>query len=55
MAVVTAYMLLGFVREFYTPEYADVAPIGDWLKFVFFQDPYGSEDITADIDVDIPA
>ena len=55
MAVVTAYMFLGFVREFYTPEYADVAPMGDWLKFVFFQDPYGSEDITADIDVDIPA
>lgn len=55
MVFVTAYMFLGFVREFYTPEYAEMAPLGDWLKFVFFKDPYNSEDIQIDVDVDIPA
>ena len=53
MTCIMVYMMLPFVREYYKPAYAEMAPLTAWLLFVFWMDPYDdAEDL--DVDIDIP-
>lgn len=40
MCVVILTMLLGKVREFFTPAYADPVGLKDWLWYILYQDPF---------------
>ena len=53
MACIMAYMMLPFVREYYKPPYAEMAPLTSWLLFVFWIDPYNDADELG-MDIDIP-
>ncbi|HIJ00597.1 MAG: hypothetical protein PWQ88_498 [Candidatus Methanomethylophilaceae archaeon] len=40
MTLMLFYLLRSPVREFFTPPYAEKAPLRRWLLFIFGQDPY---------------
>ena len=54
MTCIMVYMMLPFVREYYKPAYAEMAPLTAWLLFVFWMDPYDdAEDLGVDIDIPV--
>ena len=44
MVLIIAYMLLPMVRSFFTPSYEDDVPLKEWIKLVFWMDPYKDAD-----------
>ena len=46
MVIIMLYMLLPMVRSFFTPSYEDDVPLKEWIKLVFWMDPYKDADGT---------
>ena len=44
MLFIMVYMLLPMVRSFFKPSYEDDVPLKEWVKLVFWMDPYKDAD-----------